>query len=205
MLFPGKRKNGEKSEPLRFDAGCFADSPERRFEERAAAVRRELGIAPEEKVLLFPGGFEPDRRAAVLLDQFLALRRTGSGAEWRLVLAGEGAEEALLRRMAGNGPNVHFLPPGGEEFPVLFRVADLVALLSRAESGEETAAGVMACGRPVLVADGVRAFRLVDPGKNGWCVDSAHPELWFDYPKAASKARLKEMGGAAARRFAAAL
>lgn len=196
MLFRRKRKICGEIESLCFDPGCFADSPERRFEERAAALRRELGIAPEENVLLFTGAFEPERRAAVLLDQFLAFRRSGSGADWRLVLAGAGGEEPLLRRMAGENPAVHFLPPGREELPVLLRLADLVALVSRAESGEAAVAGAMACGRPVLVAEGVRAFRRVEPGKTGWCVDSAHPELWFDYPKAASGARLKEMGEA---------
>jgi len=204
MLFRKMKPVCNEAELRRFDAGRFADSPERRFEERAAALRRELGIAPEDKVLLCAGAFEPERRVAVLLDQFLEFRRTGPGAEWRLVLAGRGTEEPLLRRMAGNDWNIHFLPPDRGELPVLFRLADLVALVPRAESGCATVCGAMASGRAVLASDGVGcAARLVEPGKTGWCVDSAHPELWFDYPKAASQARLREMGGAAVRRFAA--
>ncbi len=204
MLFRKKKPVCSEAELRRFDAGRFADSPERRFEERAEALRRELGIAPGDKVLLCAGAFEPEQRVAVLLDQFLEFRRTGPGAEWRLVLAGQGAEEPLLRRMADGEPGVHFLPPGRDELPVLFRLADLVALASRSESGVETVCGAMASGRAVLASDGVGcAARLVEPGKTGWCVDSAHPELWFDYPKAASQARLREMGGAAARRLAA--
>lgn len=199
MLFRKKKSVCEEIELRR-----FADSPERRFEERAAALRRELGIAPDDKALLYAGAYQPEQRVAVLLDQFLEFRRTGSGAEWRLVLAGEGAEEPLLRRMAGEDPNVRFLPPDREELPVLFRLADLVALVSRAEAGYATVCGAMASGRPALVSDGVGcAARLVEPGRTGWCVDSAHPELWFDYPKAASKTRLREMGEAAARRLAA--
>jgi glycosyltransferase involved in cell wall biosynthesis len=202
MLFRKKKPVCGEAELRRFDAGCFADSPERRFGERAAALRRELGIAPEDNVLLSAGAFEPEQRVAVLLDQFLEFRRAGSGAQWRLVLAGEGAEGPLLHRMAGNDPNVHFLSPDRAELPVLFRLADLVALVSRADSGCATVRGAMASGRPVLVSDGVGcAARLVEPGKTGWCVDSAHPELWFDYPKAASRARLREMGEAASRRI----
>lgn len=199
MLFRKKKSVCTETELHR-----FADSPELRFEERAAALRRELGIAPDDKVLLYAGTFEPEQRVAVLLDQFLEFRRTASGAEWRLVLAGEGPEEPLLRRMAGEDPGVRFLPPDRVELPVLFRLADLVALVSRADSGYATLCGAMASGRPVLASDGVGcAARLVEPGRTGWCVDSAHPELWFDYPKAASKTRLREMGEAASRRFAA--
>jgi len=197
MLFRKKKYVCEEAELRR-----FTDSPERRFEERAAALRRELGIAPDDKVLLYAGAYKPEQRVAVLLDQFLEFRRTGSGAEWRLVLAGEGAEEPLLRRMAGEDSAVRFLPPDREELPVLFRLADLVALVSRADWGYATICGAMASGRPVLAADGVGcAARLVEPGRTGWCVDSAHPELWFDYPKAAPKTRLREMGEAASCRF----
>ena len=204
MIFRRKKSVCGKAESPRFDAACFADSPERCFGERAAALRRELGIAPGDKVLLCAGAFEPQQRVAVLLDQFLEFRRTGSGAEWRLALAGKGSEETRLRRMAGAEVNVHFLLPDRETPPVLFRLADLVALVSRADSGYATVCGAMASARPVLVSDGVGcAPALVEPGKTGWSVDSAHPELWFDYPKAASKTRLREMGETAKHRLAA--
>jgi len=160
------------------------------------------GIGPDEKILLYAGAFEPEKRVGVLLDQFLEFRRTGSGRGWHFILAGEGRLESELRRMALDEPNVHFLPPaGGEALAALYRNADLTALVSRKEPGRETLRGAMASGCAVLATDGVGcAAALIEPGKTGWCVDSAHPELWFDYPKAASKAKLKAMGEAAALR-----
>lgn len=187
--------------PCAAELSLFADSPARRFAERAAALRRELGIADGEKVLLYAGAFTPEKRAAVLLDQFLEFRRTRPGAEWRFILAGQGPEEGMLRRMAASAQAaIHFLPlPEPSDLPVLYRAADLVALVSRSEAGTETVAGAMGCGRPVLASDGIGcASRLIEPAVNGWCVDSAHPELWFDYPGAASGERLKAMGRAAA-------
>ena len=161
------------------------------------------GIGPDEKVLLYAGAFEPGKRIGVLLDQFLEFRRTGAGRGWHFILAGEGKLEFELRRMASSEPNVHFLPPavGDETLAALYRRADLTALVSRKEPGGETLRGAMASGCAVLATDGVGcASELIEPGKTGWCVDSAHPELWFDYPKAASKAKLKAMGEAAAIR-----
>ena len=60
----------------------------------------------------------------------------------------------------------------------------------------------MAAQRPVLVTEKAGcAPDLVEPGATGWSVDSAHPELWFDYVKGISRERLAAMGEAAGRKI----
>ncbi len=182
---------------------AFADTPDRRFGEQATALRRRLGIEEHEAVLLYAGAFLPEKRAAVLLDQFLEFRRHAAANHWHLILAGDGVEKSLLQTMSAGTEHIHFLPlPKANELPILYRAADLVALVSWEEPGTETVAGAMRCARAVLVTEGIRcAAALVEPNQSGWSLDSAHPELWFDYPKAASKKRLKAMGEAAERRI----
>lgn len=136
----------------------------------AAALRRELGIAPTTKVVLFAGKFIAAKQPRELLGAFLALNR----ADTTLVLVGDGPEAAGLREAARAAPpgRIHFLPFANQsEMPVRFAMADLFVLPSRGlyETWGLAVNEAMLLGVPCLVSDRVGCQRdLVTPGETGW-------------------------------------
>jgi len=75
-----------------------------------------------------------------------------------------------------------------------------------AANGREVGHGVGQGDLEGQLIDGLEARELVgvtgvEPGATGWSVDSAHPELWFDYVKGISRERLAAMGEAAGRKI----
>ena len=182
--------------PLEFET----TAERRKNEERARALRSALGIPDSERVLLFAGEFTRENAPGILLESFfLRLRECGLSG-WTLALAGSGPLEGQLRALAGASARVRFLPDS-EPPAVLRRAGDLIALPSKSQRTGARAAAVaesMASGRPVLVTENAGAgLALVRPGKTGWSVDSAHPELWFDYIRPVSREQLRRMGEAA--------
>ncbi len=171
-------------------------------ERRAGELRASLGIPDEERVLLFAGEFVEENAPGILLESFLFRLRERELPNWTLALAGSGPLEKELRELAGTSPHVCFLPPG-EEPAALRRLGELVVLPSKTERTGIRAAAVteaMAASRPVLVTENAgAALSLIRPGENGWSVDSAHPELWFDYIRTVSGEQLHRMGKAAYR------
>ena len=173
---------------------------ERDNELRARALRTAFGIPDGERVLLFAGEFIADNAPGILLESFLLRLREGGLAGWMLALAGSGPLEGMLRSLAGESPRIRFLPPV-ENAAVLYRIGDLTALPAKSPRTGERAAAVaeaLAASRPVLVTENAgEALALVSPGETGWSVDSAHPELWFEYPGHVPQERLRRMGEAA--------
>ena len=169
-------------------------------ERRARELRSVLGIPDGERVLLFAGEFIEENAPGILLESFLFRLKEHDLSGWTLALAGNGPLEGQLRELAGTSPKIRFLPLE-ENSSVLRRVGDLVAMPSKSRrSGTRTAAvaEAMAASRPVLVTENAgEALMLVHPGETGWSVDSAHPELWFDYLRAVPAERLRHMGEAA--------
>lgn len=170
------------------EPGCDA----RVREERIAA-----GIAETDRVLLFTGEFEERNAPGILLEQFLFFLRTPASSGWRLAMAGEGPLGAMLREMAATEPRIHFLP--FRDPAEACRLGDLVALPSkRAGTRSGAILEAMASSRPVLVTENAGdALDLIRPGVTGWSVDSAHPELWFEYMRMVSREQLRAMGEAA--------
>ena len=136
----------------------------------AAALRRELGIAPDSRVVLFAGKFIPAKQPHELLEAFLALDRPGTA----LVFVGDGPEAAALRLAARAAPpgRVHFLPFANQtEMPSRYLLADVFALPSRGlyETWGLAVNEAMHLGRPCLVSDRVGCQQdLVRDGETGW-------------------------------------
>src|SRR3954468_7741945 len=90
------------------------------------ALRTELGVAPDEVVLLYIGRLVPIKRLDVLLDAVARARR--SGGRLRLWLAGDGPERPRLARLAAGEP-VTFLGYRSD-LPALAAAADVGVLSS---------------------------------------------------------------------------
>lgn len=138
--------------------------------ERAAALRRQLGIGEETLVVLFAGKLVADKQPAELLRAFLALGRTDAA----LVIVGDGPEKTNLHAIARTAPvgAVHFLPFANQsEMPGTYLLADLFVLPARGhyETWGLAVNEAMHLGTPALVSDLVGCQRdLVTHGETGW-------------------------------------
>jgi len=134
--------------PLGVDLEHF--SPDRRA--HAAATRAEWKLPADGPLVTFIGRFAHEKELDVLMDAWPAIqRRTGAS----LVMAGEGPERQALQQR-NRGGQVFWLPFIADRA----RLADLQAASSvyMATSPHETFGlsplEAMACGTPVLAADG---------------------------------------------------
>lgn len=142
-----------------------------------AALRAELGIAPEERIVVAAGRLVEQKGFDLLLDAFARLDRPGV----HLVIAGEGEEEAELRAHAdclGVAGRVHWLGFRSDVRAVL-AAADIFALSSRREGMANVMLEAMAVGTPVVAVEvsGVREA-LGSEGDGtaaGWIVPPCDP------------------------------
>jgi glycosyltransferase involved in cell wall biosynthesis len=135
--------------------------------EQAIRRRAELGIPPEQKVILFAGKFQPKKRPDHLIAAFIALNREDAV----LVLVGDGEMEAALRAQAGAHPRIHFVPFQNQSLmPRTYALADLFVLPSqgRDETWGLAVNEAMCLGKPIIVSSQVGCAQdLVRPGENG--------------------------------------
>lgn len=143
-----------------------------------AELRREIGAAADEAVLLSVGTLAAHKRFHVLLEAFAALP---PGA--RLAIAGDGPLRGELRDAAarlGIGARVHLLGARGD-VPGLMAAADAFVLASRRDSLPNAMLEAMAAGLPTVAADfmGARSALEARAGRPaaGWVVpvDQAEP------------------------------
>jgi glycosyltransferase involved in cell wall biosynthesis len=136
----------------------------------AGALRAQLGLAPDTRVVLFAGKLTPAKQPRGLLEAFLALDAPGTA----LVFVGDGEEKnALLDRARAAPPGrVHFLPFANQgEMPARYLLADIFALPSCGlyETWGLAVNEAMHMGLPCLVSDLVGCQRdLVTDGETGW-------------------------------------
>ncbi|MGA3006736.1 MAG: glycosyltransferase family 4 protein [Opitutaceae bacterium] len=162
--------------PHSVDDGLFDPG---RADHRAAAqaLRAQLGLAPETRVVLFAGKFTAAKQPRELLDAFLALEAPNTA----LVFVGEGAEKDALLDRARTAPpgRVHLLPFANQsEMPARYLLADLFVLPSRGlyETWGLAVNEAMRMGVPCLVSDLVGCQRdLVLDGETGWVFRAGEP------------------------------
>jgi glycosyltransferase involved in cell wall biosynthesis len=113
-----------------------------------ATAREQLGIAPDEPIVVCVGRLHRQKNQAALVDAWPRVCAAAPGA--RLVLLGDGPDEADLRARAGKG--VEFAGSTDDVRPWL-AAADVVAQPSRWEGMSLSLLEAMAVGRSVVVTD----------------------------------------------------
>ena len=170
----------------------------------AAALRRELGIPADTRVLLFAGKFVPAKQPHELLEAFLALNLPSTA----LILVGDGPEAARLRETARAAPpgRVHFLLFANQsEMPARYLLADIFALPSRGlyETWGLAVNEAMHMGLPCLVSERVGCQQdLVRDGETGWVFAAGDPAQLRAKLAAALTADLAPFRARVARRIA---
>jgi glycosyltransferase involved in cell wall biosynthesis len=185
--------------PHSIDVGRFAE-PADVYEREAAHWRQQLGIMPDQRVILFAGKFEHKKQPLVLMRAVQAL----ANSRHVLILVGGGELEPEIRALAAANPKLICVLPfqNQSQMPVVYRLGDVFVLPSK--SGETWGLAVneaLACGRPVLVSDRVGCAADVVDGSCGrvfpWndllALEKAINEMSRDQSK------LREMRRAAAK------
>lgn len=133
------------------------------------ALRQELGIKPEEIIILFSGKLQEIKNPALLIQAFCNMDISNT----QLLMVGSGRLEEELKFLAsGNSSSkrIHFLPfQNQSRMPVIYQACDLFCLPSKFP-GETWGLAVneaMAAGKAILASDEVgSALDLVSP-QNG--------------------------------------
>jgi sugar transferase (PEP-CTERM/EpsH1 system associated) len=136
-------------------------------------LRRELGLAPDDRVVMNTGGFRTIKDHPTLLRAFAIVRREDPAV--RLLLVGTGSPEAPragLDRLAedlGIADAVRFAGVR-HDVPRVLRICDVYVNSSRFEGMSNTILEAMAAGKPVVATDVGGNPELVQEGVTGYLV-----------------------------------
>ncbi|HYE53312.1 MAG TPA: glycosyltransferase family 4 protein [Chitinophagaceae bacterium] len=138
-------------------------------EQKAKQWRAELGIPESSVVFLYAGKFILKKNLFRLIQAFKQMNNNTA----RLVLAGSGIMEKVLRKLAEGDGRILFLPFQNQtQMPILYRLGDVFVLPS--SFNETWGLGVneaMACGRAIICSTQVGcAADLVRGGENGFVI-----------------------------------
>ena len=137
------------------DTGVYRRSPD-----AGEAVRRELQVPEDERLIVALGRLEPPKDYPNLLAALSILRAQGEGTRWHCVIAGDGSlKNELIDQIArlGLADRVSLLGVR-RDVPALLSAADIFVLSSAWEGFPMVICEAMACGCVVVATDcgGVR-------------------------------------------------
>jgi 1,2-diacylglycerol 3-alpha-glucosyltransferase len=135
----------------------------------SVAARRRLGLAANDRVLLYVGRLDREKSVGKILAAFE--RVAGTLPRARLVLAGHGTEADALQRHARRlavGNRILFLGVRPHETLVeCYQAADLFLFASETETQGLVLAEAAACGVPAVTVSGPGCDEVVRDGETG--------------------------------------
>lgn len=152
------------------------------------AARARIGIAPEERIVLFVGRIDPIKGIDTLVDAaaILLAGETLSPAPTFLIVGGDlddagepvGPLADIARAVAARGISGRFRLVGSQpqdQLPAFYAAADVVAVPSRYESFGLVAVEALACGVPVVASRAGGLRFTIDEGVSGLLVKPQSP------------------------------
>lgn len=154
---------GYKAEKMRVIPNGYDLSQWHPQPERAAALRAQLGIAPETPMLLTVGRWNPLKDHPNLLSALGRLKRAGT--VWHAVLVGDGIDNdnaELMRLITQEGLHDRITLLGRrDDVPVIMAAADIHVLSSKAEGFPNVVCEAMVSRALCVVTDVGDAARIV--------------------------------------------
>lgn len=143
------------------DVACF--SPEHQSD----VLRQKWGVGSETKVLLYVGRLSPEKEIDVLVNAYVAMKKT-TQQDIRLVIVGDGPERKRLEMLA-QGQGVIFTGSlTGLSLAQAYASANVFVFASQVETFGNVVLEAMASGLPVIAYDYASAHLHVENGETGW-------------------------------------
>jgi 1,2-diacylglycerol 3-alpha-glucosyltransferase len=139
-------------------------------------IRQTYKLSPDHTLFLYVGRLDGEKGLDTLLDAVSLL----PGDDFQLAIGGSGLYEQALRKQAqalnleGRVIFTGFVKP--DRLPALYNSADIFVMPSPEELQSIATLEAMACGKPILAANGRALPELVEPGVNGYLFQPAQPE-----------------------------
>ena len=139
-------------------------------------VRQKYNLAPDRTLFLYIGRLDGEKGLDTLLEAAALLPRD----DFQLAIGGIGLYEQPLRRqvqtlgLESRVVFIGFVEP--EDLPSLYNSVDIFVMPSPEELQSIATLEAMACGKPILAANGRALPELVESGINGYLFQPNHPE-----------------------------
>lgn len=141
-------------------------------DERTAA-RAELGIAPEDKVIIMVARLVTQKNHTLVIETASEILRESPEARF-LFVGGGPDEDALKAQAAAAGVSERCIFLGRrDDVPRLLGASDVAILPSFKEGFSNAVLEAMACGLPVIASDVGGNSEIIDPGVNGYLLETA--------------------------------
>lgn len=137
-----------------------------------AEMRRKHGFGQEDKIIIYVGRLEKEKRLDLLMKTFHEIGTMERNA--KLVLVGDGKEKERLQKLTKSldTRNVIFKDVmRHDDVPGILNCANVFALSSRYEGLPTALLEALACGIPVVSTNVGDVSRIVKNGRNGYVVE----------------------------------
>lgn len=142
---------------------------------RSMAFRRKLGIADDLPVLLWVSRAVKEKRPDIFAN--VVLRLHAQKVRFHAIVVGDGPVIKTLTSL----PNTTFLGwLSGDELPIAYSSSDVFLFPSAVETFGNVTLEAVASGLPLVVEAGCSGH-LVKEGKNGFAVEGANSNDYFEY------------------------
>lgn len=141
--------------------------------------RKEIGVAPDDFVLLSVGELIPRKNHEVVIRAMSVLKQNGGLEHIEYVICGQGAYEADLKKLAEDlsvVDHVHFLGYRSD-ISEICNCADLFVFMSHQEGLPVALMEAMACGLPAVCSNIRGNTDLIDDGVTGLISNNTPEEL----------------------------
>jgi len=155
--------------------GNFSDPVDPLSPERRRVVRLDFGAGEDTFLIAGLGRFVAKKGFMDLVDAVARLPGRVDGRKPRLVLAGEGREQAAIEAAARTIPDRILLLPWSDRPTDVLRAADLCVVPSRQETLGNVVLEAWACGVPVVATATPGPSELISDGVDGLLCPVADP------------------------------
>jgi alpha-1,6-mannosyltransferase len=168
-------------------------------------LRRERGLGPEDRLLLYVGRLAPEKNTHTLFQAFRLL--AGREPRCRLHIIGDGQQRPELRRLLAEVPAARWTPYCGEAnaLALEYQAADLFVHPGVQETFGLVALEAQACGTPVVGIRGSYMDRIILGGQEHWAGENSPEGLAAAIRAALRQERMGRSGAEERERRAAAI
>jgi alpha-1,6-mannosyltransferase len=164
------------------------------------ATRASLGIARQQKLLLYVGRLAREKNTQTLFRAFELLQRRRS-SEFHLLIIGDGPQRKELRQLERRTGNVSWIQYCNDSADLAryYRAADLFVHPGVQETFGLVALESQACGTPVVGIRGSYMDRIICHDQESWARENS-AEALVDAIESLTVQKLQKLGTASARR-----